>query len=158
MSIEEQLKMYDLDYVDYFAGVQFGYSEDGMHFIAIYPQKSDYGTVADSAKNKIRNSDDEMDFLYKFCDRTDYFLVDIFAEDLSQTTENVCMNVDFVDFGHPYTIASYRVDEISAGKQILEKYGRSAEALVESALYNVGILEKYGIRCACNFNFFTVSF
>ncbi len=28
----------------------------------------------------------------------------------------------------------------------LEKYGRSAEALVESALYNVGILEKYGVE------------
>ena len=28
----------------------------------------------------------------------------------------------------------------------LAKYGRSAEALVESALYNVGILEKYGVN------------
>jgi (E)-4-hydroxy-3-methylbut-2-enyl-diphosphate synthase len=28
----------------------------------------------------------------------------------------------------------------------LEKYGRSAEALVESALYNVAILEKYGVN------------
>jgi len=28
----------------------------------------------------------------------------------------------------------------------LKKYGRSAEALVESALYNVGILEKFGVR------------
>lgn len=28
----------------------------------------------------------------------------------------------------------------------LQKYGRSAEALVESALYNVGILEKFGVE------------
>lgn len=28
----------------------------------------------------------------------------------------------------------------------LKKYGRSAEALVESALYNVGILERYGVN------------
>ncbi|MBQ9728969.1 MAG: flavodoxin-dependent (E)-4-hydroxy-3-methylbut-2-enyl-diphosphate synthase [Clostridia bacterium] len=30
--------------------------------------------------------------------------------------------------------------------RFLEKYGRSAEALVESALYNVGILEKFGVN------------
>lgn len=30
--------------------------------------------------------------------------------------------------------------------QFLKKYGRSAEALVESALYNVGILEKLGVN------------
>ena len=34
----------------------------------------------------------------------------------------------------------------SIEKNFLEKYGRSAEALVESALYNVGILEKFGVR------------
>lgn len=34
----------------------------------------------------------------------------------------------------------------SIEKQFLEKYGRSAEALVESALYNVSVLEKKGVR------------
>ena len=34
----------------------------------------------------------------------------------------------------------------SIEKNFLEKYGRSAEALVESALYNVGILEKFGVQ------------
>ena len=34
----------------------------------------------------------------------------------------------------------------SIEKNFLEKYGRSANALVESALYNVGILEKYGVN------------
>lgn len=34
----------------------------------------------------------------------------------------------------------------SIEKNFLEKYGRSAEALVESALFNVGILEKYGVN------------
>ena len=34
----------------------------------------------------------------------------------------------------------------SIEKNFLEKYGRSAQALVESALYNVGILEKYGVN------------
>ena len=34
----------------------------------------------------------------------------------------------------------------SIEKGFLEKYGRSAEALVESALYNVGILEKFGVQ------------
>lgn len=34
----------------------------------------------------------------------------------------------------------------SIEKTFLEKYGRSAEALVESALYNVGFLEKFGVR------------
>ncbi|MBE7101138.1 MAG: flavodoxin-dependent (E)-4-hydroxy-3-methylbut-2-enyl-diphosphate synthase [Clostridiales bacterium] len=34
----------------------------------------------------------------------------------------------------------------SIEKNFLEKYGRSAEALVESALYNVGILEKFGVK------------
>lgn len=34
----------------------------------------------------------------------------------------------------------------SIEKNFLEKYGRSAKALVESALYNVGILEKYGVN------------
>ncbi len=34
----------------------------------------------------------------------------------------------------------------SIEKNFLEKYGKSAEALVESALYNVGILEKYGVQ------------
>ncbi len=34
----------------------------------------------------------------------------------------------------------------SIEKNFLEKYGKSAEALVESALYNVGILEKYGVN------------
>ncbi len=33
----------------------------------------------------------------------------------------------------------------SIEKGFYEKYGRSAEALVESALYNVGILEKFGV-------------
>ena len=34
----------------------------------------------------------------------------------------------------------------SIEKQYAEKYGRSAEALVESALYNVRILEKFGVN------------
>ncbi len=34
----------------------------------------------------------------------------------------------------------------SIEKGFLEKYGKSAEALVESALYNVGILEKFGVN------------
>ena len=34
----------------------------------------------------------------------------------------------------------------SIEKNFLEKYGRSAEALVESALYNVGVLEKFGVQ------------
>ncbi len=34
----------------------------------------------------------------------------------------------------------------SIEKGFLQKYGRSAEALVESALYNVGLLEKYGVE------------
>ena len=34
----------------------------------------------------------------------------------------------------------------SIEKHFLEKYGRSAEALVESALYNAAILEKYGVE------------
>ena len=33
----------------------------------------------------------------------------------------------------------------SIEKNFLDKYGRSEQALVESALYNVGILEKYGV-------------
>ncbi|MBQ8405672.1 MAG: flavodoxin-dependent (E)-4-hydroxy-3-methylbut-2-enyl-diphosphate synthase [Clostridia bacterium] len=34
----------------------------------------------------------------------------------------------------------------SIEKNFLEKYGRSAEALVESTLFNVGILEKFGVN------------
>ncbi len=34
----------------------------------------------------------------------------------------------------------------SIEKNFLQKYGRSANALVESALYNVGILEKFGVQ------------
>lgn len=34
----------------------------------------------------------------------------------------------------------------SIEKGFLERYGRSAQALVESALYNVGILEKFGVE------------
>lgn len=34
----------------------------------------------------------------------------------------------------------------SIEKHFLDRYGRSAEALVESALYNVGILEKFGVN------------
>ena len=34
----------------------------------------------------------------------------------------------------------------SIEKSFFEKYGRSAEALVESALYNVGVLEKFGVH------------
>ena len=34
----------------------------------------------------------------------------------------------------------------SIEKHFLEKYGRSAEALVESALYNVSMLEKFGVE------------
>ena len=34
----------------------------------------------------------------------------------------------------------------SIEKNFLERYGKSAEALVESALYNVGILEKFGVN------------
>ena len=34
----------------------------------------------------------------------------------------------------------------SIEKRFLEKYGRSADALVESALYNVSILEKFGVQ------------
>ncbi len=34
----------------------------------------------------------------------------------------------------------------SIERNFLEKYGRSAQALVESALYNVSILEKFGVR------------
>lgn len=34
----------------------------------------------------------------------------------------------------------------SIEKNFLEKYGKSAESLVESALYNVGILERFGVN------------
>ncbi len=34
----------------------------------------------------------------------------------------------------------------SIEKNFLQKYGRSAEALVESALHNVGVLEKFGVQ------------
>ena len=34
----------------------------------------------------------------------------------------------------------------SIEKNFLEKYGKTADALVESALYNVGILEKFGVQ------------
>ncbi len=34
----------------------------------------------------------------------------------------------------------------SIEKSFLEKYGRSHEALVESALYNIGLLEKFGVN------------
>ena len=34
----------------------------------------------------------------------------------------------------------------SIEKNFLDRYGKSAEALVESALYNVGILEKFGVN------------
>jgi (E)-4-hydroxy-3-methylbut-2-enyl-diphosphate synthase len=34
----------------------------------------------------------------------------------------------------------------SINKQFLEKYGKCAQSLVESALYNVAILEKYGVN------------
>ena len=34
----------------------------------------------------------------------------------------------------------------SIEKNFLEKYGRSAEALIESALYNVGLLERFGVN------------
>lgn len=118
-------KMLDLDYVDYFSGVRFGYMENGIHFIAIYPENSGYGTVNDNAKNKIRNSNDEMDFLYGFYNETDCFLVDVFVEDLSGNIGTLPMNLNFVNHNQPYILDLYRINVLSKGMDILEKYNRS---------------------------------
>lgn len=118
-------KMFDLDYVDCFSGVQFGYMENGMHFIAIYPEDSDYGTVDDTAKNKIRNLNDEMDFLYEFYNKSDNFLVDIFAEDLSGRKETLSMNLNFVSYNQPYTLDLYELNILSKGIDVVEKYNRN---------------------------------
>jgi len=47
------------------------------------------------------------------------------------------------EYGLPVRVGS---NTGSIEKGFLQKYGRSAEALVESALYNVGLLEKYGVE------------
>lgn len=47
------------------------------------------------------------------------------------------------EYGLPVRVGS---NTGSIEKAFLQKYGRSAEALVESALYNVGLLEKYGVE------------
>lgn len=120
-------KMADLDYVDSFSGVRFGYTENGLHFIVIYPESSSFGTVSDSAKNKIRNLNNEMDFLYEFYNKSNYFLAEAFVEDLSGKKESGFMNLNFVCYDEPYTLDLFKkiTDFSSEEKNIFEKFNRN---------------------------------
>lgn len=118
-------KMLDLDYVDNFSGLHFGYAENGMHFIAIDAENWEYGKVDDTAKNKIRNSDYEMVFLYEFSKNSDVFLVDVFAEDLSGKKETISMNINYVLWNQPYIPDLYGINSVSSGADVTEKYNRN---------------------------------
>lgn len=125
-------KLYNLEYVDYFSGVSFGYMENGMHFIAVYPKNWEYGTVSDEAKNMIRNSSEEMNFLYEFSDNSEYFMADVYAEDLSGQKEDLTMNLKFVARDEPFILDMQKVDILSEGTDVIEKYNRSYISTNES--------------------------
>lgn len=125
-------KMFELESVFGFSGVYFGYMENGMHFIAIYPKNWEYGTVSDEAKNKIRNLTDEMDFLYEFSDNSEYFMADVYAEDLSGQKETLTMNLKFVERDEPFILDMQKVDILSEGTDVIEKYNRSYISTNES--------------------------
>ena len=142
-------KMFDLDYVDNFSGVRFGYMENGMHFMAIYPEDLDYGTVDDNAKNKIRALNNEMDFLYEFYNKSDHFLVDVFAEDLSGKKETLYLNLNFVSYNQPYTLDLYGINVLSKGMDILEKHNRNyvnTNAPIKINFWNLFAFEKQNIH------------
>ena len=108
-------KMFDLDYVDYFSGVQFGYSENGLHFIAIYPLETEYGTAKREAINEIRNLNDEFSFMSEF---TDCCPLDLYVEDLSGRTDYVSIKINF-DNKSP-------INNISlSAVETLKKYGKN---------------------------------
>ena len=141
-------KLYNLEYVDYFSGVSFGYMENGMHFIAVYPKNWEYGTVSDEAKNKIRNSTDEMDFLYEFSDNTDYFMADVYAEDLSGQKDTLTMNLKFVGRDEPFILDMQKVDILTEGTDVIEKYNRnyiSTNEPVKTETWNLFAFEKEDI-------------
>ena len=138
-------KLYNLEYVDYFSGVSFGYMENGMHFIAIYPKNWEYGTVSDDAKNKIRNLTDEMNFLYEFSDNSEYFMADVYAEDLSGQKEDLTMNLKFVARDEPFILDMQKVDILSEGTDVIEKYNRSyisTNESVKAETWNLFAFEK----------------
>lgn len=73
--------------------VYSGYSEDGIHFIAIISPSSLENQAFRNAVNRIRNRDDEFDFLSYISDsspeRSLYLGMDIYAEDLSGKKKNI---------------------------------------------------------------------
>ena len=108
-------KMFDLDYVDYFSRVQFGYSRSGLHFIAIYPWETEYGTAKKEAINEIRNLDDEFDFMSEF---TDCCPVDLYVEDLSNRVNKININISFGN-NNPIN------NTLNSSAEILKKYDRN---------------------------------
>ncbi len=76
-----------------YSPVYNGYSEDGVHFIAIISPDSLENQAYRNAVNRIRNKDDEFDFLSYISDESPerilYLGMDIYAEDLSGKKVNI---------------------------------------------------------------------
>lgn len=120
-----ETKYFDLDYVDYFSGVHFEYTKSGLHYIAIFQAETDYGSVKEETRNQIRSSDLEMDFLNEIYLNTNYGMVDIFVEDLSQTRNEVSMNVEISDEFDFNSDVYNKINKLSPnGEDLLKKYER----------------------------------
>ena len=103
-----------------------GYSEDGVHFIAIISPGSLENQAYRNAVNRIRSKDDEFDFLSYISDsspdRSLYLGMDIYAEDLSGKKKDI--RLDGVTLSN---IGEERLQCPLFGKQvniILSKYNR----------------------------------
>lgn len=103
-----------------------GYSEDGVHFIAIISPGSLENQAYRNAVNSIRNKDDEFDFLSYISDaspeRSLYLGMDIYAEDLTGKKEDI--RLDGITLSNTDGEALERPifgDQVS---EILSKYNR----------------------------------
>ena len=86
---DEKMKIFNerfwaMEYASRFSDVRFAYTDNGLHYIAIYDGEEvpDYSNVQDKAINQLRGLDDEAVFLKESYQNSDYIFMDIFVEDL----------------------------------------------------------------------------
>lgn len=123
-------KYFVLEYARHYTNIRFSYTTSGLHFISIYYVDYDDYTapVNYEAINRLRGLDNEYAFLTDFADASQYDAVDLFAEDLSGSIQDINISFapqfDLKALDPPGVVEPINLDDES--KRVLQKYDRNA--------------------------------
>ena len=105
--------------------LHFGYTESGLHYIAILFIGTTNSFYSRPLCDKIRNDTAECDFILDMSLKANYEVHDIFVEDLSNSNEYIDMNVDFFEYGiTKETKIEKKYDLSINAEEILKRYNR----------------------------------